>query len=247
MTIVKSIPLAILATTMMVSPHISADTSLLEDLKQKAGDAAQAVGQAANQAAEQVNQTLDRTKQDLRDEPTVAQTRAKLDEMSTATLERLFQDQPRTRDLYDASYGYAVFNTRQVAMVLAGAYGRGVAVNRETDARTYMKMGSAGLGVGLGVGGFDVQVVMFFEHAFGFNQFITQGLDATAEAGSITGDEHEDLRFGFHQGRASFVLTRKGWQVSAKLLGTKYWPDEALNSADDNPSAPEADRDQGSI
>lgn len=224
------IPGVILVAAMSYPVVTPAEGSLLDDLKQGASQAADAVGQAASRAADQVNQTLEQTKADLRNEPTAAQTRAKLDDMSAATLEKLFHDRPRTRELYDASYGYAVFNTRQISMMLAGAYGRGVAINRATDRRTYMKMGSAGVGVGLGVGGFDVQVVIFFETAFGFNQFITQGLDATAEAATITGDEHDDVRLGFHQGRASFVLTKEGWQISARLLGTKYWPDAELNA-----------------
>lgn len=226
---VMSFATAIVVLSMAQFAVAESEPSLFDDLKKQAGDAADAVGQAAAKATDQVNETIDTTRKSLRDEATPEQTRAKLDEMSEATLKRLFQDQPATRDLFEASYGYAVFNTRQVAMVLAGAYGRGVAVNRETDAKTYMKMGSAGVGMGFGVGGFDVQVVIFFENAFTFNTFITQGLDATAEATTLAGSDKEDLRVGFQQGRASFVLTKDGWQVSAKLLGSKYWPDEALN------------------
>ncbi|MGB5736741.1 MAG: hypothetical protein WBM40_20110, partial [Thiohalocapsa sp.] len=137
--------------------------------------------------------------------------------------------QPNARALFDASYGYAVFDSREVQYIAAAGYGRGVAVNRETDQHTYMKMGSGGVGISFGFGGFDTQYVILFENAFGFNKFVTQGLDATAEAGTITGDSKDQLALRFEDGRAVFVLTKKGWKVSAKLSGTKYWPDAGLN------------------
>jgi hypothetical protein len=93
-----------------------------------------------------------------------------------------------------------------------------------------MKMGSGGVGIGYGLGGFDTQIVIFFQNLFGFEKFITQGLDASAEAGTITGDTSDQIALRFNDGRAVFVLTRKGWKISAKLAGTKYWPDEALNA-----------------
>jgi len=59
--------------------------------------------------------------------------------------------------------------------------------------------------------------------------FITRGIDATAEAGTMIGDEQKQLALRVPQGRAAFVLTQKGWKVSARLSGTKYWPDAELN------------------
>jgi hypothetical protein len=59
-------------------------------------------------------------------------------------------------------------------------------------------------------------------------------MDATAEAGTLTGDSKDELALRFDDGRAVFVLTKKGWKVSAKLTGTKYWPDEGLNDEASN-------------
>lgn len=92
-----------------------------------------------------------------------------------------------------------------------------------------MKMGSAGVGLSLGFGGFDTQVVIFFESPFAFHKFVTQGLDATAEAATLAGAQSSSLAMRYESGRAVFVLTKEGWKVSAKLAGTKYWRDEALN------------------
>jgi lipid-binding SYLF domain-containing protein len=221
-------------------PKHAAAQSMFDGLKEKAAKAAEQVGGAAsaaadtvgkatNKAVEAANETVESTQQALRDEDTPEATRAKLDAMADATLQRLFTDEPNSRALFDASVGYAVFDTRQVQYIAAAGYGRGVAVDRETGQPTYMKMGSAGVGISFGFGGFDTQFVILFENAFGFNKFITQGMDATAEAGTMTGDSKDQLALRFDDGRAVFVLTKKGWKISAKLSGTKYWPDEALN------------------
>jgi len=200
-----------------------------EQAGEAAGKAVEAVGEATDAVVEHASDSIDSAQQDLRDEATPAETRAKLDAMAEATLQRLFTDQSDSRALFDRSVGYAVFDTRQVSYVVAAGYGRGVAVERSTGKHTYMKAGSAGAGVSFGLGGFDTQLVILFGTHAAFDEFITQGLDATAEAGTMAGDEQEQLALRFRQGRAVFVLTQKGWKVSARLTGTKYWPDAALN------------------
>lgn len=93
-------------------------------------------------------------------------------------------------------------------------------------------MGSGGVGVGFGLGGFATKTVILFETPFAFNKFVTQGTDASAEAGTMTGDQTDQLKFNFNDsGQAIFVLTGDGWKISAKLLATKYWPDQSLNKA----------------
>ena len=57
--------------------------------------------------------------------------------------------------------------------------------------------------------------------AFGhFDEFVTLGYDATAEAGSMFGDEKAEIGVRFVDGRAIFVLTKQGWKVSATAAGT---------------------------
>ena len=234
-------PLILLLAALVVLPA-SADTeSLLRGIKEKAanaagrvgeaaGDTAKAVGSATETVIDRAKETMEDARGDLRDEATPAETRAKLDAMAAATLERLFAERPEARALFDASAGYAVFDTRQVAWGVTAGYGRGVAVDRQTGQPTYMRVGSGGVGVGLGIGGFDTQLVLLFESAFAFHRFIAEGIDATAEAGTLAGDDKEQVAVQFHDGRALFVLTQKGWKVSAKLAGNRYWPDEVLNA-----------------
>jgi lipid-binding SYLF domain-containing protein len=203
------------------------------EVKERAGEATGkavgAVGGTADAVVDHASNTVESAQQDLRDESTPAETRAKLDGMADATLQRLFTDQPGSRALFDESVGYAVFDTRQVSYVVAAGYGWGVAVDRTTDKRTYVKTGSAGAGVSFGLGGFDTQFVILFQTQATFDEFVNQGIDVTAEAGTMVGDEQEQLALRFQQGRAVFVLTQTGWKVSARLTGTKYWPDAELN------------------
>jgi hypothetical protein len=197
-----------------------------------AGNAVRAAGELGDQAVDNVKTTVTETSEDLGDADTPAATRAKLDVMASQTLDRLLAQRPDVAPLVGASDGYAVFDTRQVKLGLAGGYGRGVAVNNDTGERTYMRMASAGVGVRLGFGGFDTQFVILFETPFAFQKFVTQGLDATAEASTMTGDKHDRMALGFEDGRAVFVLTKQGWKVAAGLTGSRYWPDQALNASD---------------
>ncbi|MEM7074854.1 MAG: hypothetical protein AAGA28_13405 [Pseudomonadota bacterium] len=187
------------------------------------------VGESAAGVAEKVGDTVDSTVDAMTNEPTPDETRAKLDSMAASTLERLFAEQPEARELFDTSEGYAVFDTRKVILVgFSGGAGRGVAVAPGDD-RTYMNMGTAGVGVSFGLGGFETQVVILFEDRDGFDSFVVNGYDATAEAGTMFGENQDSAEFRFVDGRVVFFLTNRGWKVSASVAGTKYWADGSLN------------------
>ena len=196
---------------------------------------ASAVGHGAASAAGTVVRSVDRSIKgsvDLfRNEATVEATRAELDAMAGATLGRLLDDQPVARDLYTMSAGYAVFDTRRLVVLgLAAGAGRGVAVSKTDGLPVYMNMGTAGVGFSLGLGGFETQVVMFFETEWDLREFTRNGYDATAQAGGMFDHEKaEAVVAGFTNGRAIFFLTNRGWKVSATAAGTKYWRDADLN------------------
>ncbi|MEA3277770.1 MAG: hypothetical protein U9Q81_21315 [Pseudomonadota bacterium] len=223
-----------------LTPAVSGAQSVLDGLKEGAAEATSAVGETARSAgtaAEKavgkattaVDETVESTEESLRDEATPGETRAKLDAMAENTLARLFEEHPESRSLFDQSAGYAVFDAREASFYVAAGYGRGVAVNRETQARTYMKMATAGAGLSFGFGGFERQLVILFEGAADLNRFVSQGLDATAEVGTMTGEKKDQLALRFNEGKAMFVLTKKGWKIAAKLTGSRYWPDDELN------------------
>jgi hypothetical protein len=118
----------------------------------------------------------------MTDERTPQETRAKLDAMADETLARLFLEQPEAAELFVLSAGYAVFDTRKLVVFgLAAGAGRGVAVSHADDARRiYMNMATGGVGMSLGLGGFETQVAILFKDVWDFDEFVAMGYDATA-------------------------------------------------------------------
>ena len=187
------------------------------------------VGEGAANVADSIGDTVESTADLARKEATPEETRAKLDAMAAETLDRLLTEKPEAQALFEASEGHAVFDTRKVTLIgFTGGAGRGVAISPSGD-RTYMNMGTAGVGFAFGLGGFETQVVILFEEAARFENFVVNGYDATAEAGTMFGEEKGGGDIHFVDGRVVFVLTKKGWRVSATFAGTRYWADASLN------------------
>ena len=229
-----------LALLLAIMPA-TGSAQLLQGIKEGAGKAVHAVGTATGNAVEAagtvagkattaVKDTVDPSRPNLRDEATPEETRAKLDAMAATTLAQVFAEKPGSRALFERSAGYAVFDKREASFYVVAGYGRGVAVDPSTGTRVYMKMSTTGAGFSFGLGGFASQMVILFEDASRFQEFVTQGLDGAAQVGTMMGDEKEELALRFTDGKAVFVLTGQGWKVSVKLTGSRYWPDEAINT-----------------
>jgi len=217
------------ALLLVLAPTAANAEFSLDGITEGAANAAKAVGNAAGKAGDAVTGTIDSTKKSLRDEATPEATRAKLDAMAKKTLARLFSEQPDSRALFDQSSGYAVFDAREASFYVVAGYGRGVAVNRKTNSRTYMKMATTGAGLSFGLGGWESQLVILFKSKADLDKFAKEGHDASAQAGAMAGEDKEQLTQHFSDGKAVFTLTKKGWKVGAKLTGSRYWPDEELN------------------
>ncbi|PCH74923.1 MAG: hypothetical protein COC12_02690 [Rhodobacteraceae bacterium] len=210
---------------------------LFKKLKDGASDVGTAIGKGANsvgtaveKGANAVGDSIDSTIDLASNEDTPAQTRAKLDAMVKETLTRFFAETPDALALFDASAGYAVFDTRKVSVFpVAAGFGRGVAVLKDGGARTYMNMGTGGVGLSIGIGGFASQVVILFENDRIFENFVTNGYEATAEAGSVMGEDKTDETVRFVDGRSTFVLSKKGWRVNASVTGARFWLASELN------------------
>jgi lipid-binding SYLF domain-containing protein len=200
--------------------------SLGDRLRQGADAVKEGAAGIAGKAEDSVGSTVDL----FMDKGTPQETRAALDAMAAETLAELFAGQPDALTLYAQSAGHAVFDSRRlvIAGVAAGG-GRGVAVPHDGSAPTYMNMGTAGVGLSFGIGGFDTQVVILFEDAANYRDFVTNGYDATAEAGSMFGDQEATAGFRFVDGRAIFQVSDSGWKLSGTATGTRYWPDPDLN------------------
>lgn len=163
----------------------------------------------------------------ITEEETPAQTRAKIDEMSASTLNHLLSQNADAKTLYGQSFGYAVFDTRKFSFMITTGYGAGVAVEKSSRERTYMKMATGGANVGLG--GEFFRLVILFEDAAGFRRFVDQGLEASTSASVVAGEGSLGAGVRFNDGKAVFKLTDKGLKLSADISGTKYWKDSDLN------------------
>jgi hypothetical protein len=217
--------LALLAVAGIAGGGTSAP-GLLGKLK---GGAGKVVG-AVEDVADNLGETIDSTVGLAASDKSPAETRFMIDAMAAASLQRLFAEQHDAKALFDTTAGYAVFDTRKIgALGVSAGLGRGVAVSQATSGRTYMNMGTGGLGLSLGIGGFETQIVILFETPEGFQSFTTDGYDASAQAGSMFGDETAGETAQFVDGRSIFVLSKKGWKISATAAGTKYWVDPKLN------------------
>jgi lipid-binding SYLF domain-containing protein len=153
--------------------------------------------------------------------------RRAIDGMAVDAMTRLFKESERAGELYDDAVGYAVFDNFKVAFLLSGGGGVGVAVDKATNQRTYMKMGTGG--IGLGIGGQSYLVVFLFEDRGAFDRFPDKGWQADASANAVAGTKGKNADASFSNGLAVFQMTHKGLMAQADISGTKYWKHKKLN------------------
>ncbi len=208
----------------------SGGSAVAESLMDKVKSGTARAGELARKGADAVGQSIESTNELMREEETPEATRTKLDVMAGDVLARLLEENPQAADMYELSAGYAAFDMRRVSIFpLSAGYGRGVAVSAGDRSRTYMQMGTGGLGAAFGIGGFESQFVILFETPVDFERFVENGYDASADAGAMQGEDRQSTEVQFTEGRSFFVLSKTGWRVNANASGTKYWKDKALN------------------
>lgn len=158
--------------------------------------------------------------------------REKTRKMSAEVLEGLYKAEPGSRAAIEKSAGYAVFNNMGVhVLVLSTARGSGLAVNNRTKQQTFMKMISAGGGLGLGVK--DYNVVFVFETEEALARFLDSGwsgsgqADAAAKAGEKGGAYSGAVEVA--PGVWVYQITKNGLALQLTLQGTKYYKDDDLN------------------
>ena len=153
--------------------------------------------------------------------------RMKIDETAQEALDGLFKTSPKAENLYEISYGWAVFDNLKLAFGFSGGGGNGVAKIRESGEKTYMKMGTAGIGIGLGVNTY--QVVFLFQDSRTFQNFVDNGWQADATASAVAGQTGAEVKTDFSNGMAIYQITDKGLMAFADIAGTKYWKNKKLN------------------
>jgi len=168
--------------------------------------------------------------------PTPDEARAEIQTMKQETLEQLYKENPDARSEIKSAKGYAVFsNFGMNLFLLSTGRGAGVAHDNGNGNETYMKMFSAGGGLGMGVKKF--RAVFIFHTAKAFDDFVEKGWDfsgqadaaATTDADNSKDAGAADAAATATQGVTVYQLTDQGLALQATLQGTKYWQDEDLN------------------
>jgi lipid-binding SYLF domain-containing protein len=158
--------------------------------------------------------------------------RTAIQRMHNETLTQLYRQRLTAESVVNKSAGYAVFsNVNAQFTFFGGGGGYGLAVNRSSDHKTYMRMAQAGLGFGFGVQ--DVRVVFVFHSTRAFDSFVNSGwefgaqADAAAKARdkgtSATGEVSIDAE------TTMYTMSESGLMAKVNLVGTKYWKDDSLN------------------
>jgi lipid-binding SYLF domain-containing protein len=153
--------------------------------------------------------------------------RQEINAMADEALAKVTGDNAGAKSLYDKAYGYAVFDNLKIAIGISGGGGSGVAVAKDGSERTYMKMGTGG--VGLGLGGQKYQVIFFFETEKAFRSFVDKGWKAETGAQAAAGTAGASAETTFHNGLAIYKMNEAGLMASADVSGTKYWKNSKLN------------------
>jgi lipid-binding SYLF domain-containing protein len=156
----------------------------------------------------------------------VEQRRLEIDTNAQSTLDELFKEQPDAHALYDKAVGYAVFTATKAGFIVSGGGGTGVVVEKASGNRTYMHMGLAG--IGLGIGAQRYSLVILFENQTRLSKFVSGGWDSSATAEAAAGKEGVAARSTFINGMAIYQLTEKGLMAHADVTGTRFWVDDKL-------------------
>lgn len=171
----------------------------------------------------------DEDEDDPNDKTTAAEKRAEIDKTAKEALNTVIQGDESAKALYEKAYGYAVFDNLKLSFILASGRGRGVAVTKADGAKTYMRMGTVGLNLGLG--GQKYQVVFLFQNKETLDRFVNKGWEADSSASAVAGQKGANAEVQFRDGMAIYQITEKGLMLQADISGTKYWKDKKLNTS----------------
>jgi lipid-binding SYLF domain-containing protein len=156
----------------------------------------------------------------------------KIRDGTTQTLQELYKAQPSAQAAIQNAAGYAVFkNFGTNILVVSTASGKGIAVNNKTKQETFMKMISAGAGLGMGVK--DFRVIFVFGSEKALSTFLSSGWSGSGQADAAAKAGKEG---GAYSGAVEvapevwvYQMTKNGLALQLTLQGTKYYKNDDLN------------------
>ena len=151
--------------------------------------------------------------------------------MKNAVLADLYKVRSMAKAEVAAAPGYAVFSNANIYLFFVGVGGgHGVVHDSKTGKNTFMKMGEAGVGLGLGVK--DFRVVFIFHDRAVMEKFIGSGWEFGGQADAAAKASDKGAAVGgeaVFDGITIYQITQSGLALQATVKGTKYWKDDDLN------------------
>ena len=154
--------------------------------------------------------------------------------MRDQVLAQLYDTNPGAKAAIRDAAGYAVFSNVGLNVLFASvAGGSGIVVERGRlrDSETFMNMGSAGVGLGLGVK--DFRVIFVFSDRARLKDFVEKGWDFSGQADAAAKSDNKGTAVSgavtVMPGVEVYQLTKNGVALQVTLQGTKYWKDRDLN------------------
>lgn len=168
------------------------------------------------------------------DDKSTEEKRAEVRKMRDQVLADLYKEKPELKSRINKAAGYGVFSNLGInVLLLSTARGAGIVVDNATGKETFMKVGSVGVGVGLGVK--DFRAVFIFYDKEVLKKFVDKGwefggqADAAAKSGEKGGSG--EAAGSVTAGMEIYQFTESGLALQATIQGTKYWKDKDLNEA----------------
>ena len=174
----------------------------------------------------------DEKKKKEKSEKDIAKERKDIQKMKSQALKKLYELYPEAKSQIANSKGYAVFGNWGInLLLLSTGRGGGVAHDNATGKDTYMKMISAGVGVGIGVKKYSA--IFIFTTSEAFKSFIEKGWSAEGQADAAAKSETQGGAVGAGTSVAPGILlyqiTDVGFAAQATIQGTKFIVDKDLN------------------
>ena len=152
--------------------------------------------------------------------------------MSVEVLDKMYAKYPSSKMAVEEAYAYCTISASSIKWGIIGDdHGRGVAINKETGKKIYMKMKEASLGLNFGAKEYDLLFVIQNETAW--NRFISGnikfGTEASAQASDgVTGGTYADATIAAN-GVWVYQLDKKGLAFELSLKGARISPYRTLN------------------
>lgn len=227
-TVMKHATRIALLTSCILSIPATSWAGPLRDVASAVGDAAGYVGETVGDTAVAVGKGVSGTAKEIAGTNDPVATRREIDSVAESTLSKVLASSTGAKELFEKSYGYAVFDSRKASFLITTGRGVGVAIRKSDGKKTYMHVASAGVNVGAGLQFY--QGLFLFETESAFNRFINKGWQADATAGATLGKTSLEAQAKFTNGMAYYQISETGVMLDADLTGTKYWKSKELNS-----------------